>query len=52
MKNNNTYYTEQEIKYYSQIAISALLKYDEEYSEIIKEREQGFMDKIGKLQAR
>lgn len=52
MPNKNTYYTEIEIKYYSQIGISALLKYDAEYAEIIKEREQVLIDKIGRLQVK
>jgi len=52
MENKNTYYTEKEIRYNLDIVVSAFIKYDKEYAEIIKEREQVLIDKIGKLQTR
>ena len=52
MENKNTYYTEIEIKYYSQIGLSAWRKYNDWLEEYQKEKEQVLIDKIGRLQAR
>lgn len=51
MENKNTYYTEKEIKYYSQIGLSAWRMYSEWLEQYQKEKEQVLIDKIGRLQA-
>tara|TARA_R110002051_G_C8555129_1_gene473312 strand:+ start:256 stop:402 length:147 start_codon:yes stop_codon:yes gene_type:complete len=35
MNNNNTFYTDKEIRYYQNIAVSAFIKFQEEYPKIL-----------------